>query len=38
MKKRLIITGIILLLIGVITALTMTFSTPKEDDNLTTIN
>lgn len=38
MKKRLIITGIILLLIGVITILTMTFSTPKEDDNLTTIN
>lgn len=38
MKKRLIITGVILLLIGVITALTMTFSTPKEDDNLTTIN
>lgn len=38
MKKRLIITGIILLLIGVITVLTMTFSTPKEDDNLTTIN
>ncbi|CDE08353.1 nMT1/THI5 like domain protein [Bacillus sp. CAG:988] len=38
MKKRLIITGVILLLIGVITILTMTFSTPKEDDNLTTIN
>lgn len=38
MKKRLIITGVILLLVGVITALTMTFSTPKEDDNLTTIN
>ena len=38
MKKRLIITGVILLLIGVITALTMTFSTPKEDVNLTTIN
>lgn len=38
MKKRLIITGVILLLIGVITAFTMTFSTPKEDDNLTTIN
>ena len=38
MKKRLIITGVILLLIGVITALTMTFSTPKEDDNLTKIN
>ena len=38
MKKRLIRTGIILLLIGVITILTMTFSTPKEDDNLTTIN
>lgn len=38
MKKRLIITGVILLLIGVITVLTMTFSTPKEDDNLTTIN
>lgn len=38
MKKRLIITGVILLLIGVITALTMAFSTPKEDDNLTTIN
>ena len=38
MKKRLIITGVMLLLIGVITALTMTFSTPKEDDNLTTIN
>ena len=38
MKKRLNITGIILLLIGVITILTMTFSTPKEDDNLTTIN
>lgn len=38
MKKRLIITGIILLIIGVITVCTMTFSTPKEDDNLTTIN
>lgn len=38
MKKRLIITGVILLLIGVITVLTMTFSTPKESDNLTKIN